>query len=288
MQKTTINPRDLVIKTPSYNVYVQSVSYEPPRYDWIVENHCHNSFEIHFITKGKGTLIVDGKKSDIQKGDFYITGPGIFHSQISDNLTPMEEYCVNISIKKVKEKSKSDIDVLLKAISDNPFYIDKDDFDALGLCSKIIKDVQKFSLAFDEYIKSLVLALIILVGRKIIGENIKTSIKFTRPNLTRALDVCLRDFKDDISADIVAKKLFITKRHLSRIMKDIYKMTFPQKIASMRVSYAKGLIETTNLSMEQISEKSGFSSAQSFCKTFKKHIGITPRQYKKSIYKSES
>lgn len=48
-----------------------------------------------------------------------------------------------------------------------------------------------------------------------------------------------------------------------------------------KVKEAKHLLESTNLSLSEISEKLAFSSQQYFQKIFKKQAGITPLQYKK-------
>ncbi|MBE7026976.1 MAG: helix-turn-helix domain-containing protein [Ruminococcaceae bacterium] len=283
MDKITVEPSELIIKTHCFRICIESASYEPPRIPWVVEKHSHNSYEMHFITKGKGTLLLDNERYELEKGIFYITGPSVFHSQISDDNNPMEEYGINITIRQIKDDIASDVDALLKKICENPFFIASDDFGAAAWCGCILEDILNVEAAADECIKALTTALLISVGRKISGAH--TKIRKTnnnRPNMMRVLDLCLRKFTTNISASEVASSMFISRRHLSRIMNEVYGMSFSKKIASMRVSYAKELLKSSTLSIQQIAEKSGFSSSQIFCKTFKKITGITPREYKKS------
>lgn len=283
MDKITVEPSELIIKTHCFRICIESASYEPPRIPWVVEKHSHNSYEMHFITKGKGTLLLDNEKYELEKGIFYITGPSVFHSQISDDNNPMEEYGINITLKQTRDDIVFDVDILLKKICENPFFIERDDFGGAAWCGCILEDVLSVETAADERIKALTNALLISIGRKISGMHAKTKrTNINRPNMMRVLDLCLRKFTTNISASEVAADMFISRRHLSRIMNEVYGMSFSKKIASMRVSYAKELLKSSTLSIQQIAEKSGFSSSQIFCKTFKKITGITPREYKKS------
>lgn len=47
-----------------------------------------------------------------------------------------------------------------------------------------------------------------------------------------------------------------------------------------RIAYASTLLLTTNLSIERISEKTGFSDANYFARQFRSHMQMSPRQYK--------
>ncbi|MGE4584492.1 MAG: helix-turn-helix domain-containing protein [Sphaerochaeta sp.] len=47
-----------------------------------------------------------------------------------------------------------------------------------------------------------------------------------------------------------------------------------------RIAYASTLLLTTSLSIERISEKTGFSDANYFARQFRSHMQMSPRQYK--------
>lgn len=53
--------------------------------------HSKNSYELHFITGGRGTLITEDKKYDLKSGDFFVTGPNIYHAQETDAAEPTED-----------------------------------------------------------------------------------------------------------------------------------------------------------------------------------------------------
>lgn len=54
-------------------------------------SHAKNSYELHFITGGKGELVTDTKTYSLKAGDFFITGPNIYHAQNADKLNPVSD-----------------------------------------------------------------------------------------------------------------------------------------------------------------------------------------------------
>jgi AraC-like DNA-binding protein len=75
-------------------------------------------------------------------------------------------------------------------------------------------------------------------------------------------------------SEVYFRKLFKKKHHTS-----------PAKyLITVRLNNARKLMQYAFLSIEDCALQSGFSSAQYFCRAFKKEIGISPGEYKKSIY----
>ena len=52
-------------------------------------------------------------------------------------------------------------------------------------------------------------------------------------------------------------------------------------IIGLRLQFAKSLLESTNMSIKQISERVGYSDQYFFSRLFKKHMGISPQGYRK-------
>lgn len=57
--------------------------------------------------------------------------------------------------------------------------------------------------------------------------------------------------------------------------------TFRDYLTSLRIAGAKRLLETTDLKMYEISERSGYSNVEHFNRMFKKNVGISPSDYRK-------
>ena len=68
---------------------------------------------------------------------------------------------------------------------------------------------------------------------------------------------------------------------LARVFKSYTGVTLIEYINDKKMTYAKRLLRTTNLTTLQISEKIGYSSLSSFNHLFKKVYGIPPSEYRK-------
>ncbi len=97
-------------------------------------------------------------------------------------------------------------------------------------------------------------------------------------------DVCAyisEHAKEDPSAEQIADALGFNKDHICRVVKKCSGKTLSEMIAAERINIAKGLLATTNYSLEKIAAVLNFSSANSFLKFFKYHVSMTPSEYRR-------
>lgn len=81
----------------------------------------------------------------------------------------------------------------------------------------------------------------------------------------------------------ICQQMGISRAALYNKMKAITGAGAKEYITKIRMDKAKCMIEEGKLSLGDIAEKTGFSSASHFSTAFKSHTGMTPRQYKQSI-----
>ena len=80
----------------------------------------------------------------------------------------------------------------------------------------------------------------------------------------------------------LASALKVPQHHISYCFSDFIEMSFTKLRATKRVDYAKELMLQTNtkeISLDQIAERSGFSSRSSFFSSFKEFTGMTPSEF---------
>ncbi len=97
-------------------------------------------------------------------------------------------------------------------------------------------------------------------------------------------DVCAyisEHAKDDPSAEQLADALNYNKDHICRVVKKYNGKTLSEMIAAERINIAKGLLASTNYSLEKIAAILNFSGANSFLKFFKYHVNMTPSEYRR-------
>lgn len=80
-------------------------------------SHAKNSYELHYIIDGTGTLTTDTKNYSLKKGDFFVTGPNVYHQQSTDNNNPLTEIYVYIQTSEKKTN-----DALVSSFLATHFY----------------------------------------------------------------------------------------------------------------------------------------------------------------------
>ncbi|MEF3355411.1 AraC family transcriptional regulator [Paenibacillus sp. GYB006] len=95
---------------------------------------------------------------------------------------------------------------------------------------------------------------------------------------------------EDLSLDIVAAKVFISPKYMSRLFKEELGVTFTEYVTSKRLEKAKTMIERDNMTIEQIASTVGYGTSAYFIKKFKETYGCTPGNYMRSMaeYSSET
>ena len=100
-------------------------------------------------------------------------------------------------------------------------------------------------------------------------------------NLEKAVSFIENNLKEDLTIESISKGINVSKSVLYRLFHTHFDRTLGSFVNSKRIEYACSLLLDTKLSIEEISEESGFSSASYFSKTFKKEMGVSPLKYRK-------
>ena len=87
--------------------------------------------------------------------------------------------------------------------------------------------------------------------------------------------------REYITVDDICGHVHMSKYYFCRRFKELTGMTVMDYVLQTRVTLAKSMLRTSELSIGQISENCGFSSESYFCRIFKKHTGSTPLQYRR-------
>ncbi|PPK78514.1 AraC-like DNA-binding protein [Lacrimispora xylanisolvens] len=85
----------------------------------------------------------------------------------------------------------------------------------------------------------------------------------------------------NLSLTSVADIFSISEPYLSSIFKQSLGINFSNYMEGVRIEKAKELLEKTNLSIGEISDHVGYGSANSFCRAFKRVMGISASEYRK-------
>ncbi|MBO4493849.1 MAG: AraC family transcriptional regulator [Ruminococcus sp.] len=83
------------------------------------------------------------------------------------------------------------------------------------------------------------------------------------------------------NVDSTAHEVRMSRSAFQHAYKKHFGMTFIEDLVRSRVSYAKMLLSTTNMNINDISSSSGYHSYVHFARQFKEQTGYTPSEYRK-------
>ena len=117
--------------------------------------------------------------------------------------------------------------------------------------------------------------------------NISEAKFVTNGIFTRIHNYLNKHFTEIESMDEICEELKISKYYLSHVFKKYMGKPPMQYVTAKRISYAKKLLQETDLSATEIGEMCGYKDHVLFFKAFKKQEGITPITFRKQTQKPE-
>lgn len=230
------------------------------------KSHHHTFFEVHLMISGMQIYEIDGKQCEISDGQLLFINPNIPHKLVSSREN-IQKYaiCFNFKIHPQMQFFKDKISqALLKSLNSiNCESKKKTDFSLLltecKLCEIIITLLRnaKYKETKPEYseIENTILSL----AKQYITDNIEHS-----PTVCEIANYC-----------------GISERQLTRIFTIHEGTSAKQFITCVKVERLTELILEDNLSLQEISNRMGFSSEYYFNAFFKKNFGMPPGEYRK-------
>lgn len=107
---------------------------------------------------------------------------------------------------------------------------------------------------------------------------------FSRP-IAQCLDYVYNHLHQPISLQDLADLTDLNPSYLSTLFKEEMGLTVSDYIMSKKMEAARNMLKYSNETYAEISTVLNFSSQSHFIRTFKKHNGETPRQYREKNYR---
>lgn len=96
------------------------------------------------------------------------------------------------------------------------------------------------------------------------------------------VDYIEQHYQEDISLQHIAEQFYLSREYISRRFKQEMKENISDYITRLRIEKAKLLLHNPQLKINEIAELVGYRDEKYFSKVFKKIVGRSPNQYRKS------
>ena len=197
------------------------------RKDMTGHSHSKNSYELHFIVDGEGTLTTDRKTYTLSKGDFFVTGPNVYHQQSTNPENPLTEYFIYIQASDKKTKN-----ALVSTFLSNHFYIQRNCV-LFELVEKILSEKTECKWGYENIIAALMQILMTEITR-LYWPDFKVTTENTENLNDRRFILIEQAFINDpegITLPKLSGIIGLCERQTQRLLEKYYGMSFSQKKA---------------------------------------------------------
>lgn len=261
--------------------------------------HRHEFMQINYIIKGNGEHLINGNTFPINAGDIFIIPPYVPHkiSACEPNSLNIFEFEFNTDF--IVDCSKTDIDPI--AYFDfaylEPFLVSehqvKPRLNLSGslqvkvdlMLNEALLEYQQRRKSFALIIKSLLLHLLVLVGREFsytMEEDLalKNKYNYHHSVISETIDYLERHYHENISLEDIAKRCNYSPSHFRYLFQCYTSKSLWEYLQSLRIAEAKRLLKVTNDKVMDIAFKVGFNNLTSFNKIFRTFTNMTPSEYR--------
>jgi len=265
----------------------------------VVPWHYHPEFELIYIEKSQGTLIVGDCIDKFTDGDMVFLGPNIPHVMKNEEAyyEKNPELSVKARVIHFKKEILGENLLSLPEFHRIKFFL-KNATRGLRIHGeskfKIIEHLKYLHEAKGpDRIIHLLQTLNILAQSEelslLASEAFVESFKHSsNQKLYNIYEYVSKNFQQKIDLESAAEVANLSKTAFCRFIKNKTNKTFSEFLNEMRINYAKKLLVEGKLTMAQIAYECGFNSPSYFNKQFKAITGQTPQEAKKPALASET
>lgn len=238
------------------------------------QNHTHSRFELHAVLQGSLRADVEDETYIITAGQAMLIAPQQHHRIVPARP---DYYRVTVGITPLT-------DALHRAMTSyvHPCRILNLGPELEKLLQGIVMESEEGGAFHEEMIRLRMAEIVILLLRQLgLSEKLPQAPFKGRDG---TLDIIDNYFESNIgqnpSADDLAERLHVSRRHLHRILQKTYGMGFREKLLRARMDRAAWLLRHTEKSVSVIAEEVGYTYDSAFRQAFRGRYQITPQEYR--------
>lgn len=257
-------------ETPSRLLYITSAKYGA---DWVSYPHSHYFTEIFYIKSGCGQMQIENETIPLLPNSLVLIGAQVQHTEFSDSSDPLDYYVLGVEGLKINTERPIEYSIV------NSSGISS----SIRQCfENILHEMHHQKEGYAEICQHHLAILILLICRKD-----HVSYELVQPqNSSRECHKAKRyietNYQGKITLDSLSDICNLTKYYLSHKFTELYGKSPISYLTEVRIAAAKDLLKTTNYSVEEIANATGFSSSSYFSQAFGKACQVSPQQYRKT------
>ncbi|MFY0627412.1 MAG: helix-turn-helix domain-containing protein [Reichenbachiella sp.] len=248
--------------------------------------HCHDFFEVLFLTKGSGKHIIDSNQYEIEPPCIFFLSPGQAHKlELSQDVAGYIFLFTGefFLLDKSNQNKLLEYPFFFNVKQDNPPLVIEDQKDEVFLSSLFNRgcDLMHHDSNNQDEIQHALLALILSTCEQLYPPELREGEKQkSHVMVKRFRELIEEKYHLNLSIKEYADLMNVSENHLTSLVKERTSKTSKELIRDKQVLEIKRLLKHSDLSITEISHRLNFKDQSYFSKFFKKSEGVTPLDFR--------
>ena len=156
---------------------------------------------------------------------------------------------------------------------------------------RIVSEWKKDAFAKDMMLQLLIMELLVVISRALREEweeSLRVRLGKARELVLIARDYLVENHDRDVTVADAAAYVFLSQGYFTRAFRDELGISPMGFLMQVRVNHACKLLAQEEIKVSGVALQVGFSSPQRFNVAFRKHMGMTPMQYRQKVLSESS
>lgn len=232
--------------------------------------HWHDFFELEIVLEGNGLHTLNGEQYEIFPGSAFLLSYKDFH--LIHTLSDLTIYNISFTYDAIHAEFIN----RLSSTDNLMCMLNAKDFEVFHYQMAFAEKVKNQSNAFYRILLKDNLENLLI---KMVLNGCKEKSSFPTIIQKSILEINSQ-FRNPISLESVAKKLFLTPNYFGTLFKDSVGCSFRNYLNAIRIRCACNMLVTTDKSIKEIADDCGYNSVEYFSYAFKKAMHVSATAYR--------
>ncbi len=240
--------------------------------------HFHEFFEIEIVLDGSGRQMLNGSEYELQRGSVYLLTPTDFHKVKADPSLEL----INIMFDRSIIQKQLFTSLLCKQ-KNLVFNLDEKQLERLVfLTEMLMEEKERLDVNTKLCLESLLNCLLVQIMRGVNTARNDDPQK-EKDFINKAIDYLYINFRENPPLSKLAHICGYSPNYFSKLFAKLMGKGYNDFLNSLKVSHAKILLSSSDITVSEIAFQCGFTSLSNFYRVFRMQVGITPMEYRTNL-----
>lgn len=271
--------------SPHEGIYIQHLA--TTQKNNMPVQHYHDAYEIYLLLDGKRYTYFDNNCFTLQRGDLVLFRPFEIHYSESREVDYYERYVLNFQADMLQGVlSKEELHILLRKFSSGVIHLAEEQTAPICDYLKRIDEYSEQGGFLAEKLKCFEVVQLLMKLLQYAEQTERACGEQIASQIVCAIQYIKEHYRENVTVEDIAAAAHMSKYHFCRRFHEVTGATAMEYLHNVRLTKVHYLLQNTRLPLEKIALETGFHSADSLSRVFRKNYGMSPRAFR-SIQKEK-